>query len=337
MQIPLNKIRCDIRGRTNKDVAELSRNLLAFGQLEPLLVEGPDENGDYFLIHGYLRYLAMLENKKPFNQVKCTISSGITSQENRNTLRLVLISNGKKVTGLDQQLVYEEIKDNETRDLLIPKNKRRRMKKGDQVPQDVRIEYEKKRRSQDALAIIYELKGLGSYRNQLLAMLKQGKITTIHADAIKRIVSNSMYENLTQKQKITVIEKARKTAKFTGNQAGFLIFEEMMKQNPLKENVGNWIEYICDEMEQVAELIHDDLQLLTTDIQKRKLTKKLQQLTNRLDWIAIKEQYNRKEVKTENTDDLKREKSKHNEENKIKKQTIIMEKRNGNKLTFYFN
>ncbi|PWW26637.1 ParB-like nuclease family protein [Cytobacillus oceanisediminis] len=337
MEIPISKIQCDIIGRTNKDVTELSRNLTAFGQLEPVLVEGPDENGDFFLIHGYRRYLAMLENKSKFNKIKCTVNSGITSQENRNALRLILISNGKKTTGLDQQLVYEEIKNNENCTALIPKSKKRRMEKGNQVPQEDRIKYEIKRRSQDALALIYELKELGHYRSQLLEMLYQGKITTIHADAIKRVVSHSRYDNLNLNQKITVIEKARKTAKFTNNEAGFLIFEEMMKQNPQKENVGNWIEYICDEMERISELIHEDLQLLTTEIQKRKLRKSLQHLTNRLDWVFIKEQYNRKEEKTENTDDLKRERSKHKDENKIKKQTIIMEKRNGNKLTFYFN
>lgn len=129
LEIPINKIQCDIRGRTNKDVTELSRNLTAFGQLEPILVEGPDENGGYFLIHGYQRYLAMLENKSKFNKVKCMVNSGITTQENRNVLRLILISNGKKSTGLDQQLVYEEIKDNENRDSLVPKSKKRRMKK----------------------------------------------------------------------------------------------------------------------------------------------------------------------------------------------------------------
>jgi hypothetical protein len=36
--------------------------------------------------------------------------------------------------------------------------------------------------------------------------------------------------------------KARKTAKFTDNQASFIIFEQIMKQKPLKENINNWIE-----------------------------------------------------------------------------------------------
>lgn len=337
LEIPINKIQCDIRGRTNKDVTELSRNLTAFGQLEPILVEGPDENGGYFLIHGYRRYLAMLENKSKFNKVKCMVNSGITTQENRNVLRLILISNGKKSTGLDQQLVYEEIKDNENRDSLVPKSKKRRMEKGNQVPQAVRIEYEKKRRSQDALALIYELKDLGNYRSKLLELLKQGKITTIHADAIKRIVSHPMYNNLKLNQKITVIEKARKTAKFTTNQAGFLIFEEMMKQNPQKENTSSWIEYICDEIERVSELIHEDLQQTTTEIQKRKLMKTLQQLTNRLDWVFMEKQDSKKEKKMYDMKNSYDERSRYKDENNIKKKTIIMEKRNGNKLTFYFS
>ncbi|WP_158553324.1 ParB N-terminal domain-containing protein [Peribacillus saganii] len=335
MEISIEKIKCDIRGRTNKDVTELYNSLMTYGQLDPILVEGPDKNGDYYLIHGYRRFLALSNEMNKFKKVKCTVNSEVTSTERRNALRLILISNGKKTTGLDEQLVYEELENFTDREYLFPKNKKRRMKKGNEVPQDIRIEYEKKRRSQDALALIYGLEEMGSYKDNLLRCLKNGEITTIHGDAIKRIVNHPMYNHLDKKQKIGVIEKARKSAKFTENEAGFIIFEQIMKNSPQKENLNNWIEYICDEIERVSELIHKDLEYMSSDLHKRKLKKSIDQLNDKLNWVCGQNS----ESKSNNQIRAVKIKTKPEkpQKNKASKHVIVTEKRDGNKLTFYFS
>jgi len=341
LEIPIEKIICDIKGRTNEDTSGLYKSLNEFGQIDPILVEGPDGEGNYYLIHGFLRLMAMSQNKNKFKMVKCICYGEMTTTENRNAVRLLLVSNSKKTTGLDEQLIYEELQDIEERESLFPSYKKRRMKKGSNVPQEDRIKYGKKRRSQDALALLYDLEGLGSYKSMLLESLYDGEITTIHSDAIKRVIKQPMYKQLKENQKITVIEQVKKSAKFTDEKAKFLIFEQLMKQSLDKTNLNNWIEYICDEIDNVTDLVNDEIKLLGNDLHKIKLKKSLDKLNEKLKWLndndtQQKTQKNQKEQKSSlfKVDRIENEKE-HSVRND--KKVIVMEKRNGNKMTFYFS
>lgn len=335
MKIPLKNIICDIQGRTNQDVTELSRQLLVIGQKEPILVEGPDELGNYYLIHGYLRYHAMLQNKQHFQTAECSVISELTSQQDRTALRLMLTTSAKKSTRLDQQLLYEDIEEYEDREHLIPRGKLKRIERGGNVPQELRIKYEKKRRSQEALALIYEQEELRQYREYLLKELYEGRITTIHSDAIKKVISHPKYQQLEYKQKIMVIERARKEAKFTSNGAGMIIFQEVMKEHPTKENIQDWLEYLCEEIDKLSESIHDDLKDLVEEKHQSKIRSSLDGLNTKLKWIVKDTGGNveEKEVQWEEKGSEMNDKDNRN----LKRQTIIMEKRNGNKYTFYFH
>jgi len=146
MKVGIDKIKCETHGRNNQDVKDLTEKLLAFGQLVPLTVEGPTKDGEYYLIKGFRRYYAMKENKHRFPVVKCDVIRAETSFEEREALRVMLVSSVKKATGLDLQRHYENIEELENRDDYIPSGKQKRMQKGLNVPQEIRIKYEKKRR-----------------------------------------------------------------------------------------------------------------------------------------------------------------------------------------------
>lgn len=63
LNILIDNIICDVRERTNPDVTELYSSLLKHGQIEALLVEGPNQDGKYYIIHGCRRLRAMKQNK----------------------------------------------------------------------------------------------------------------------------------------------------------------------------------------------------------------------------------------------------------------------------------
>ncbi|MBU8852756.1 ParB/Srx family N-terminal domain-containing protein [Priestia megaterium] len=333
MNILIDNIICDVRERTNPDVTELYSSLLKHGQIEALLVEGPNQDGKYYIIHGCRRLRAMKQNKSTFREVKCNVHGNITSTRKRNALRCIIISNLKKATGLDQQLVYEELECFPQRESLIPKSKQKRMEKGYDVPQEVRIKYEKRRRSQDALALIYNLEGLGTYREELLNLLLNGKITTVHGDAIKRIVKEPLYNELNRVQKINVIDYIIKNVKFTDNKANFLILEQIMKKKPQKRNIHSWIEFICDQMEGISELIHKDLESLTTHGDRLKLRRSLEKWDKKLKWV------NEEKKEYDISSPLVNEQSQQETVKKPKthKRLVVIEKRNGNKITFSFH
>jgi hypothetical protein len=88
------------------------------------------------------------------------------------------------------------------------------------------------------------------------------------------------------------------------------------------------------KFEIVSELIHKELLELTTDIHKENLLNSMKKLENQLVWIKTKDEPIGKKA---TQDEIVRMKLPVREEKKIKKQVIIYEKRDGNKMTFYFN
>lgn len=284
--IALDDIVCDIVGRTNNNNLDLLESLIRFGQLEPIIVEGPDENKRYYLIHGYRRYVSFYEARSKLSSyISCLVLRDLTTEKERNKLRMIMLSEDKKATGLDQQLVWEQIP-LEQRENIIPRRKQKRMIKGINVPQNIRIKYEKKHRSQDALDTIYNLDCPRYYKNLLLNKLLNGSITTVHGDAIKRVIRHKLYERLNDKQRINVINKALNVAKFTNNKAGFLIFTELMKCDPQKDNMVSWIEYFKGEIETVSDMLNDKMIPLLSEREKEKLRIIIRDFNSKLSFIT---------------------------------------------------
>jgi len=107
--IPIEKIIVDVQPRINSDIDELTNNIKKNGLLEPLMVEGPDLDGNYYLIHGVRRYEALKVLKKTDNKyekVQCIKKGSVTTREKREALRLLLAVPGKKQNKTEFQIMF---------------------------------------------------------------------------------------------------------------------------------------------------------------------------------------------------------------------------------------
>lgn len=131
---------------------------------------------------------------------------------------------------------------------------------------------------------------------------------------------------MSTEQQINVLEVTLKKSKFTKNTAAFIIFEEIMKNSPDKRNVHAWTDYVSDEIERVSELLHTDLAVLASEADKEQLEQACNILSNKIQSIS------NKVVHTS-----RRDTPKSYEKVLVKRQIIIVEKRDGAKLSFHFN
>lgn len=286
--IPIKNVLCDVEPRINEDMVGLSDSLKVYGQLEPLVVEGPDHNLNYFLVHGYRRLNAMKKLPELFPTVKCNVINDIpTSTQERNKLRFMIATTTKKHSGIEQQFMYSNIPDSPERKRLTPVYLRNKMLKGEAVPESERERAAKERKSFEALYLIYTIECTKNFREKLKTKYwVESSITCEEVCAIKKAINHELYTKLTIEQRQRVIEEVLRKAKFTKEKAGFLILQELMTDktyNDIKKlNMSSWVKYICLKIDRINSLIKTDIVSLNKEKYKKEIELALAKITDNL-------------------------------------------------------
>lgn len=285
INIPINKILCDIEGRINCDNKELMQALLDIGQIEPLTVEGPDNYGNYYLIHGYRRLEAMKSCPEEFPVINCLLLQALTSTKERNALRLLMAAPSKRTINVEYQKMVDAIDDpNIYRKLSY--SRRKRIQKGKEIPEEQRILAAKKRLSQEALIVIYNLDCDEEYLVELMERYFNGEIIGEHASAINKLTSSYFYGRLKEQPKHCAIEEAIRLAKFDKQDANLIILREIMRENPHPDLANYWIEYICDEIENNLDVINPSLENMINNNSKERIESLLRTFKAKFAWAA---------------------------------------------------
>jgi hypothetical protein len=264
--IPIEKIIVDVQPRINSDIDELTNNIKKNGLLEPLMVEGPDLDGNYYLIHGVRRYEALKVLKKTDNKyekVQCIKKGSVTTREKREALRLLLAVPGKKQNKTEFQIMFNNT-DPELISDSIPKHKVRKIEKGMEIPEHERIKCAKKRASQEALCMLYKLACDGQFMEYLKEKLWQRKINVEHATAFKKLMNCKYYKDINNRQKRLIIEKTLKQARFEQKDGDIIVIGQLMQDDPRPEMADWWINYVCDEISKNLKLVHTNLRTMVS-------------------------------------------------------------------------
>ncbi|MDG5789793.1 hypothetical protein QA612_20250 [Evansella sp. AB-P1] len=294
----IDKIKYDSVPRVKHYSEALYNDLFRNGLRRPLEVEGPDSLGFVYLKDGYLRGEAIkrIRDKHPerFKTIKClVVNKEITTPLERNLERLGDAFYSSKMTGFEKQR-YIENAINEgisERDLAkrfnVTVSVIRRIRKGESVPEGLRMEIAMLKGSQEALRTIYHLDTSQEFVDNMLDRLREGELKTIHATSIKRVISAEWYERLDNVGKESVILKTIEQTEFTKEAASLINLNEVVKRDPTenKDLIHPWIIYLCEEIEAINEMIPNDISEHVNSIQKRRLKNATFKFLDRIKWV----------------------------------------------------
>ncbi|WP_175639115.1 helix-turn-helix domain-containing protein [Metabacillus schmidteae] len=298
ISIPIKKIIYDKSSyRINLDNSSLFQDIGVNGLKDPLKVEGPNENEEYFLIKGYRRIDAInqirKQNPNRFNTVDCFLVGNISSNINRNIERLGESLHSKRMIGSEKQFIIEEtlasgLSDKElARRLNVDVATIRRYKKGTEVPKELRLEFARYRASQEALRVIYNLDVVPELYEILLENLREGLITTVHSDAIKKISKDPLFKELDTNGQEESINEAIKSAKFTEEHAQKINYKIAINENPhlFNDLINNWIKDVNKELEILSNSINPEVSKYVNEFDKQKIKRSLNDLNRKLKWV----------------------------------------------------
>ena len=253
--IPIELIRCDIEARVNQDKGILWNQLSSFGQIDPIIVEGPSETGQYYIIDGERRYRMLKELKA--REILCTVIRGITTTSQRNSTRLIMQSSHKRPTRGDQILLFKEAGQDPKILSSLPIYKQKSLLKAVKVPSDIRRQVEQSRASQDALDVIWiDLDIQEEYRDGLIARLYKREIGEVHANGLRKLVRCPEYKELNEAQREYAIEVVLGQAKFTDHDADQIVIEAMMQYDPNQHYVGYWVSYLSHQIDDIRKKLN---------------------------------------------------------------------------------
>lgn len=252
--LSLDDLVCDVEGSYHIDAGNLESSLLSYGLLTPLLVEGPDQEGRHFVIDGYRRYRVMKRHGQLFESIICKRYGALSSKEERQITRLRLKRTHKRTTSLEMQRLVEATDNPEEIIDELPNVTQKRVRRALEIPRAWRDEVEKKRRSQDALAVIWhDLAVSKTYKNELLQrLINTDKITVDHSTALKKMAKLRAYSKLTLDQKQIAVENVLAKAKFTESEAEMLIIQSIMQTNPDPAYADFWVNFCSFELKHVS-------------------------------------------------------------------------------------
>jgi hypothetical protein len=296
-EVNLKQIVWDLESRVNPDTENIKKNIQYIGLTTPLLVVGPDKNDKYYLIDGSRRFNALKElsiyNQK-YKKVPVTrIAKKVGKKIDREKIRFHLHNTPKTITGAEEQSAIEHIQeagnysDEEVIEIIQPKPARiKRMKKSREIDKHLRDEVSKKRASQHALEVIYNMALSKNQFGRLYNSLLNRKITGTDADALKKLDKDVLFDELSEQQKSKAIRKVLNQSRFTNKEARLIILSELMKENPndYTSDSYEWINYLIRTMDKIEEMIHPDIQMQVTDLQKARFRSALTNLNNSLSW-----------------------------------------------------
>ncbi|GAE35600.1 ParB N-terminal domain-containing protein [Halalkalibacter akibai] len=297
--IPINKLKYDSIPRVHLNNSSLYDDVKANGLNKPLEVEGPDVNGNYFILDGLRRIEAIKEIRSlfplKFREVKCLVVKQLSSQFDRNMERLGESFHSRRRTGIERQFMIEEALKNGltekelSKQLNIPISTLRKCLKGSNVPEELRVEIAKLRASQEALDVIYHLDLEDEFIEALLTELRNRSITTVHAAALKKTLKDEMYSLLEEEGKKESLLLTLREGQFTKSHARRIVLEEVIKTNPERAADGDivqWVENLCSELEKMSQKVHPKVGDQVEDqFQKRRLKNALSELNKKLKWI----------------------------------------------------
>lgn len=296
----------DLEGRVNPDIESLKKSIIDLGIISPLIVEGPNEDNKYFIIDGHRRYLVLKQLRNESLLVPIRIIGCPSNKLERKKKRFQLQNTTKKIIGAEEEFLIEDIQnegnytDNEVIQVLNPKKNRiKRMEKRRSVDKKLRQEVAVARGSQHALEILYSLDISEIEREKLYQLLISRHLTGVHADALLKVHKQELFTNLDDKQKAVVMNRAFKHAKFDNEKANLIVLTELMKSNPTLYNtcVTDWINYVCETLEEYTEFIHPNFKNHSSEFQKKHLRSSLTKLNNLLDWTWDQRYKNEKQEK----------------------------------------
>lgn len=240
------------------------KDLLSEGLINPIIVEGPNKHGEYFVIDGVRRLKAMVRNSDKFTFVDCNVLRDITTKEKRNETRLKLKTSEKRSTMLEKQKMYKHL-DEQGKDNL-PNNVRRKLEKGLNIPEEIRDQTAKSGSSKEAMEVIYYMDIAEGFRTSLFQRLWDRDITGTHAAALKRVIRHPLFLTLNDVCKQEVINKVIEEAEFTVQKGSLIIEKAIMKHNPEQWQYDKWIIYICKEIqEQINQIKDTAIELMTVE------------------------------------------------------------------------
>ncbi|MGO4887284.1 ParB N-terminal domain-containing protein [Anaerobacillus sp. MEB173] len=284
---------------TYLNVGAMYNSLIAEGLISSIVVEGPNKQGEFYVIDGVRRVKAMKQAAEKFPQVECNVIREITSKEKRNETRLKMQTSEKRSTMLEKQKMYNDL-DELGKDSL-PRDVRKRLEKGSNIPEYIRDETAKAGSSKEAMEVIYYLDINESFRNSLFKRLWNRDITGIHATALKRIIKHPLFPYLNDDIKHEVINKVIKEAEFTVQKGSLIIEKTIMKHNPEMGKYEKWIIYICKDIQEQLNLIKDSTVELMTDESIREVKKTIEFMYEKFK-IHLHETQAREHTKAETKD-----------------------------------
>ncbi|OAS21371.1 hypothetical protein [Paenibacillus oryzisoli] len=259
--LSLDQLICDINGSIHIDGMSLEQSLLEEGVLIPLLVEGPNAEGKFFILDGYRRNHIMRRYPMEFESIPCRLYGKETSQENRNSIRLRLKRTNKRMTAIEIQKLVENSEN--VNDIIneLPRITQKRIRRAIVIPKFWRDRVEELRKSQDALAVIWhDLNVSTEYKNELLQrLINTDKIGVDHATALKKMAKFKVYQSLTFDQKQVAVENVLAKAKFTDNEAEMIIIQAIMQTDPDSAYADFWVNYCSFELKHVTSKINNEL------------------------------------------------------------------------------
>ncbi|SFI07783.1 MULTISPECIES: ParB N-terminal domain-containing protein [unclassified Bacillus (in: firmicutes)] len=283
-KVALKEIKCDVTARTHPDDERLCNSIELEGIKEPLRVEGPNQEGKYYIIDGYRRWTALKKLKKGSFLVPVITSGKCTTVQQRNIARFNLQNITRRTTGMDKTFLVEQIMKQgnmEVEEIRIALNLTRtqmnKIKKALAIAEEKRQAVAKVRGSNEALEIIESAPFSAEIKGWLFDLLLERDLTGEGARAIKKIVRIDMYSLLSEEQKRKLIEDTLRCYKFDDNKAYYLVMEELMRTNPKhhSEILEEWINYICWQADILNELIDPNLKNMISSKHLQKLQKSL--------------------------------------------------------------
>ena len=297
LEIRLDQIVWDLESRVHLDIKGMKKNIQQVGLLTPLYVVGPDKQNKYYLIDGLRRYDALKElarDNRKFRKIKVLrYRENVGTKLDRDTLRFHLHNNSKKIIGAEVLKAIENIQeagqysDEEVIEVVQPKPSHiKRMKKSREIDKKLRDEVSKKRASQHALEVIYNMKIPTKQFLKLYHLLLGRKLIIADADALMKLDKQPLFEELTNEQKSNAINKTLEQARFTNKEAKLIILSEIMKDAPndYTDNTVDWINYLARSLTEITSMIHPEIEHSANNLQREQLRAAQSKLNNLLSW-----------------------------------------------------
>lgn len=225
----------------------MSKSILSEGLINPIIVEGPDVKGVYYIIDGARRFKALKKMDKLFPYVDCNVIREITSKQKRNEKRLQLTLTEKNATMLEKQEMYNDF--DELGKGTLPNDAKRKFERGTHIPKEIREKTAEAMASKEAMEVIHSLKINEDFRASLYERLWNREIKSIHAKAFKQVMKFPLFTESSEEIKQEVINRVIKDAEFTYEKAGLIIEKTVMIHDPKMWRNDDWIIYNCREIQ----------------------------------------------------------------------------------------